>query len=396
MKTAIPITENIYWVGANDKETNLFESLWPLPNGVSYNAYLIVDEKVTLVDTVKITYHDTYLDKIKNLLGDRKVDYLIINHMEPDHSGSIKALREAYPEVEIVGNKRTMDFLEGFYSITDGTRVVKEGDTLDLGEHKLQFYLTPMVHWPETMMTYEQTEKVLFSGDAFGGFGSLDGGVFDDEINIKYYEDEIRRYFANIVAKYSPMVVKAYEKVKDLDLQIIAATHGPVWRENPQYIIDEYVKWSTYQTKKGVVIVYGSMYGNTKVLAEEIARTLAEEGIKEVRLYDVSRTHLSYLISDIWNYKGLILGACTYNTEIFPPVAALTDALANRQIKNHILGIFGSYSWSSAAVKKLQAFNEKVKLPLIEPVIESKFSPTDEKLEKCRQLARNMAKEINS
>lgn len=395
MNKAIPVTNSVYWVGVNDKETDIFESLWPLPNGVSYNSFLIVDEKVTLIDTVKITYHDDFIEKIQRLLGDKGIDYLVINHMEPDHSGSVKALKRAYPDLEIVGNKNTAKFLKGFYDIED-VKIVEDGDSIDLGGRKLEFHLTPMVHWPETMMTYDQKDKIIFAGDAFGGFGALHGGIFDDELDTDFYEDEIRRYFANIVAKYSPMVQKAYNKIADLDIQIVASTHGPIWREDPQYIIDEYVKYSSYQTEEGVVIVYGSMYGNTKKMAEEIARGVVEGGVDQVRLYDASRTHVSFLLSDIWKYKGMILGACTYNTELFPPLAALTSALTNRRMKNHILGIFGSYSWSGGAVKDLKAFNEKLKYELVEPIVEAQYSPDSDILEQCYLLGKNMAARLKS
>ncbi|MCF7886699.1 MAG: MBL fold metallo-hydrolase, partial [Candidatus Marinimicrobia bacterium] len=260
MHKPIPINDKIYWVGINDRETDLFEAHWPLPRGVSYNAYLIDDEKVALVDTVKSYFQTDYLDKIREIIGhDKKVDYLIINHMEPDHSGAIKELKEVYSDITIVGNKKTMNFLEGFYGVADNLKVIEDGDTLDLGDHKLKFYLTPMVHWPETMMTYDQTDGVLFSGDAFGGFGTLDGGIFDDELDTDFYEDETLRYFANIVAKYSRMVQRAIKKLGDLEINIVAATHGPIWRENPGKIINDYMKWSSYGTEKGVVVVYGSM-----------------------------------------------------------------------------------------------------------------------------------------
>ncbi|QTL98124.1 MBL fold metallo-hydrolase [Iocasia frigidifontis] len=394
MNREINIREDVYWVGVNDQETSIFESLWPLPNGVSYNSYLIVDEKVALIDTVKITYHDSFIDKIKKILGNKKVDYLIVNHMEPDHSGSIKALKKEYPEIQIIGNNKTAAFLEGFYGLTDDIKIIKDAEVLKLGKHELKFHLTPMVHWPETMMTFEKSEGILFAGDAFGGFGALQGGIFDDELDIKYYEDEIRRYYTNIVAKYSPMVQKAFEKLADTDIKVIASTHGPVWRSNPDYIIDAYDRLSSYQVEEGVVVVYGSMYGNTKKIAENIARCLAENGIRQIRLYDAARTHLSYLLSDIWRFEGLIIGSCTYNTELFPPVAGLTSALLNRRVKNHKLGIFGTYSWSSAAKDSLLEFAEKAKLDLIEPVFEAKYAPAQDDLKQASQLAQNMAQAL--
>lgn len=397
LNKAIPVTEQIYWVGVNDRETDLFESIWPLPHGVAYNAYLILDQKVALIDTVKITYQDSFLDKIRELLGDKELDYLIVNHMEPDHSGAIKALRALYPRLEIVGNKKTVGFLNGFYGIKDGIKVVKDGDQIELGEHKLSFYLTPMVHWPETMMTYEEKNKVLFSGDAFGGYAALNGSIFADQLDLAFYEEESRRYFSTIVAKYSPMVQKALSKLAGLDTKIIASTHGPVWKNNPEYIINRYDRWSSNQTEEGVVIVYGSMYGNTKVIAEAIAENLVKEGIAKICLYDAARTDLSYMLRDIWQYRGLIVGSCTYNTELFPPVAALISALLNRRIEQRVLGIFGSYSWSSGAVKALQSFydNQNVKCELISPVIDAQYAPNGDVITQCEQLARNMAAVVN-
>lgn len=395
MYKPIPINEKVYWVGINDRETDLFEAHWPLPEGVSYNAYLIDDEKVGLVDTVKSYFQTDYLDKIREVIGhDRDVDYLIINHMEPDHSGAIKELKEVYPDITIVGNKKTMNFLEGFYGVSENCKVIENGEELDLGKYKLQFHITPMVHWPETMMTFEKTDGILFSGDAFGGFGTLDGGIFDDELNVEFYEDETLRYFANIVAKYSRMVQRAIKKLGDLDINIVAATHGPIWREKPEKIINDYNKWSSYGTEKGVVVVYGSMYQNTKKMAEEIARELAENGIEKIIMHDASRTHTSYMVRDIWKYEAMIIGSCTYNTQLFPPVEDLINFLENIRIQNHTLGIFGSYSWSGGAVKRLKKFAENVKCELVEPVVETKFSPKQEDLEKCRKLGKSISEKL--
>lgn len=398
MYNSIKLTDDVYWVGVNDRETDLFESLWPLPEGISYNSYIINDEKVALIDSVKINYTDTYLEKIKDVIGDKKVDYLIINHMEPDHSGSIKSIREAYPDLKIIGNAKTMNFLEGFYGITDRTEVIEDGDQLDLGSRKLKFYLTPMVHWPETMMTFDQKDKILFSGDAFGGFGSLDGYLFDDEVKIDYFEEEIRRYFSNIIAKYGPVVHKTIGRLnKEIaEIEMIATTHGLVWRDAPAHIIAEYDKWSQQETKEGVVVVYGSMYGNTKVMAETAARSLSEHGIEEIKLFDVSRKDISFIINDIWKYKGLILGSCTYNTKIFPPMDYLLKSLESRNLRNRVLGIFGSYSWSGGALDRLEEFQEKVSCTLVEPVIESQFAPGRDILAECYQIGKNAAAAVKA
>ncbi len=396
MYNSIKLSENVHWVGVNDKETDLFESLWPLPEGISYNSYVINDDQVALIDTVKINYTDTYLEKVKDVIGNKKVDYLIINHMEPDHSGSIKSMREAFPEMKIVGNAKTMNFLEGFYGITEGTIVIEDGDELDLGTRTLKFYLTPMVHWPETMMTFDQKDKILFAGDAFGGFGSLNGYLFDDEVNVNHFEEEIRRYFSNIIGKYGPVVHRAISRLRqEIDeIGMVASTHGLVWREDPAHIIDEYDKWSQQQTEEGVVVVYGSMYGNTKVMAEAVARSLSENGIEQIKLFDVSRKDVSFIINDIWKYNGIVLGSCTYNTKIFPPMEYLLKSLESRNLKKRVLGIFGSYSWSGGALDRLEDFKEKVNCDLVEPVIESQFAPGRDILKKCYLLGKNVAEQI--
>lgn len=395
MNHAIKVKDDIYWVGVNDRKTDLFESLWPLPRGVAYNAYLINDEKVALIDTVKAPFEMDYLQNIQKVIGpDRKVDYLIINHMEPDHSGAIQFLTRIFPDITIVGNKKTMEFLKDFYGVIHNTLIIEDGQSLSLGSRTLQFHITPMVHWPETMMTYEGKSGMLFSGDAFGGFGTLDGGVFDDELDMDYFEDEMLRYFSNIVGKYSMMVLKAIDKVKHLDIQVIGATHGPILRKNPGIIIERYAKWSRQETEKGVVIVFGSMYGNTEKMAERIARSLAVQGVAKVIIHDISRTHISYIIRDLWRYRGIILGSCTYNMKLFPPMEQLIGILENDAMKNHVLGIFGGYSWSGGGVKRLKEFAENAKWETREPVIEAKCSPSESDLEQCDRLGEEIAKAL--
>jgi len=392
------ICKDVYFVGVNDRETRLFENLWPLDRGVSYNSYLIVDEKVALFDTVKNTKMDAFIKKIEGILGEREVDYLIINHMEPDHSGAIKDIRQRYPDVQIVGNSKTFNFIKNFYGDLSPYHEVKDGDTLSLGKHELKFFMTPMVHWPETMMTYEMRQGILFSGDAFGGFGSLDGGIFDDEVNLEFYMDEIRRYYSNIVGKFGPMVQRAIKKLKDAEipLHVIASTHGPVWRKDPGCILNYYDRWSRAETEEGVVIVYGSMYGNTQKMADLMARRLSERGIKNIRIYDASKTHISYIISDIWRFKGVLLGSCAYNTGLFPPMQTLVHKIENSQLKNRYLGIFGTASWSGGGVSSLMSFAEKIKWELVEASVEATSSPNNEDLEKCALVADALANKLIS
>ncbi|MGE4586911.1 MAG: FprA family A-type flavoprotein, partial [Mangrovibacterium sp.] len=279
----VKLAENIYYLGYNDRRTRLFENLWPLPYGVSYNSYLADDRKVALIDTVERRYIDDYLCDVEEILQGRQVDYLIINHMEPDHSGALQAVVSRYPEITLVGNKKTFGLVESFYMKPERMLEVHDASVLDLGKTKLQFWTVPMVHWPETMVTYDETHRILFSGDAFGSFGTLDGGVFDDELNLVYYEEEVMRYFTNIVGKYCPHTQRAIKKLEPLDIRMIAATHGPVWRTNLDWILDRYNKWSTYTTDPGAVVVYGSMYGSTQKMAEVIARQLSIRGIRDIR-----------------------------------------------------------------------------------------------------------------
>jgi flavorubredoxin len=395
MHNPVEIVHGIFWIGVNDRETDLFEAMWPLPEGISYNSYLIMDEKTALIDTVKKSYLAQYVENIRKALpAGRNIDYLVINHIEPDHSGAIPVLKGLFPGMNIVGNKKTLEFLKDFYNITSDTTLVSDGDTLGLGSRTLSFVTTPMVHWPETMMTYEPAGRVLFSGDAFGGFKTLDGGLFDDEINMSDFDGELLRYFSNIIGKFSPMVQKAIAKIKGLDIGIIATTHGPVWRKHPGHVMAKYDLWSRYTAEPGIVLAYASMYGNTLKMAEAVARGLALGGAKTVRMYDVSRTSPSYIIRDSWQYKGVILGSCTYEMGLFPPMRYLVELLEEKGLKDRKLGIFGSYGWTGGAVKNLRAFAEKSSWELIEPVVEAKCAADEEQLDQCIMLGSTMAKAL--
>ncbi|GAA0180827.1 FprA family A-type flavoprotein [Clostridium sediminicola] len=396
MNCNMSITEKVFWVGVNDRETHLFENYWPLEKGVSYNSYIINDDKVAILDTVKFNKTSEFIDNIKAVIGDKKVDYLVVNHMEPDHSSSMSAVIAEWPDVKIVGNKKTFDFIKGFYEIHDNFYEVAEGDVLDLGEHKLQFYMVPMLHWPETMVTYDCTDKILFSMDAFGGFGALDGTIFDDEVNLEFYEDEIRRYYSNIVSKYSPMVQKALAKLGGLEIEIIAPTHGAVWRDNPGTIIDLYDKWSRYEAEEGVVIVYGSMYGNTAKMANHIARVVAECGIKNVRVYDASKTHVSHIISDIWRFKGIILGSCAYNGTIFPAMETVINKIYHSGLKNRYLSIFGNKAWSGGGVKTIKAFADRTKFEIVGDSVEATYSPKKTEFEALTEMGKQIAELVKS
>lgn len=393
MYKPIEIVNGVFYVGVNDRRTHLFENMLPIPQGVSYNSYVILDEQTALVDTVEIACVDTFISRLKATLDGRALDYLIVNHMEPDHSGSLKHIINEYPNVTIVGNKKTFDFIAGFYGVHDKQLIIGEGDKLQLGSGRyLQFFMTPMVHWPETMVTYDTSSEMLFSGDAFGGFGTLDGGVIDNQLNTDRYWDEMRRYYANIVGKYGSPVQKAIKKLEGVPLKYIGSTHGPVWHDHLEKVVGLYDQWSRYEAEKGVVIVYGSMYGNTEEMAEAIARELSSHGVRDIILHDVSKTHASYILSDIFKCKGLIIGSPTYCNELYPGIESLLKKIAISGVSGRYCGFFGSFSWAGVAVKKLQEYNEKMKWELVADPVEEKYVLKEEKYQACATMAAAMAK----
>lgn len=388
------IADKIYYVGVNDRQKALFENMWPLPYGVSYNSYLIVDEKTVLVDTVDVCYSDIFLKKIEDALAGRELDYLIVNHMEPDHAGSIRLLRHRYPGVQIVGNTKTFGMLAGFHGIKEGLYEVKEGDSLNIGSRLLTFYMAPMVHWPEVMVTYDAADKLLFSADAFGTYGALDGGVIDTEMNVEHFWEEMIRYYANIVGKYGNPVQMALRKLSGLEIQTICSTHGPVWRENIAKVVGIYDRLSRYEGEEGVVIVYGSMYGNTEQMAEAIASSLADNGVRNIVMHNVSKSPASYILKDIFKYKGLIIGSPTYSNQLFPEVDSLLTKIEMREVKNRYFGYFGSFCWAGAAVKRLCAFGEKMKWQTVGCPVEQKQGLIADKYEDCLALGKAMAEAI--
>jgi len=388
------IQSDIFYVGVNDRNKALFENMWPLPYGVSYNSYLIVDDIIALVDTVDVCYFELFLRKIKSVIGERPINYLIINHMEPDHSGSIRLIKQAYPDIVIVGNKQTFGMIEGYYGVVGEQYVVNNGDFLSLGKHTLHFYLTPMIHWPETMMTYDEKSKVLFSGDAFGCYGTLDGGCVDSDINIDHFCDEMIRYYSNIVGKYGAPVQQALKKLSGIDVQMICSTHGPIWKENVSHVIRQYDRLSRYEADEGVVIAYGSMYGHTEEMAETIADAISAEGIKNIVLHNVSRSNASYILRDIFKYKGLIIGSPTYSNQIYPDIESLLSKIAVRDIKNRFLGYFGSFTWAGAAVRRIGEWTEKSKLEVIGEPVEMKQALNEISMQRCEALGHAMAERL--
>jgi flavorubredoxin len=393
----LPVNDSVYWIGSNDRETDKFEGLWNIPLGIAYNSYFIDDERTVLIDTVKSSFMDDFIYRLNVLLEGRQLDYVIVNHMEPDHSGSLGLIRRLYPEAKFVGNAKTLEMLKNFFGIENGLVEVKEGETLDCGRHKLMFAAAPMVHWPESMVTYDAADRVLFSNDIFGGFGALEGGLFDDEVNHDWAIYEMMRYYVNIVGRFAAPALKALAKVRGLDVAMICPSHGPIWRSDPSRVIGLYEKWSRQETEPGVVVVYGSMYGNTKIASDVIARALSESGVKTVSVYDISRSNMSYVTTDIWKYAGLVLSSCTYNMELFPPMASLLRLIENKMMKGRKIGLCGSYSWSGAALREMTEFVNRSKggWTLIDPSIEFRSFPNAEALKLCESLGKNMAHAVS-
>lgn len=394
MNRNIKLTDNVYYLGVNDRRTSRFENLWPIPQGVSYNAYLINDTKTVLVDTVESSNTDSFITEIQDILQGKTLDYLVVNHTEPDHSGALTSLLKSYPDLIIVGNVNTFKFLDGFYGECKNKLVIAHGDVLETGDRSLKFYSTPMVHWPETMMTFDEKDGILFSGDAFGSFKSLDGGIFDDELNIDDYENEMRRYYSNIVGKYGKNVQRAFKTLEGVPIKMIGSTHGPVFRSNPAWALERYDKWSREETQAGVVVIYGSMYGHTEELADYFARKLKENGVPEVEVYDASETHPSYILSAVWKYNGVVLASPAYNNALFPSVMQIVHKFQERKMASRHVAILGTSTWSGGGVKALNKHVEELGWNKIGDSIEAKYSAKPNDYELCDTLARELAEAI--
>jgi len=388
------IAEKISWVGVNDRKNDLFESYWPIPDGISYNSYLVLDEKIALIDGVKAGFTERFLNNISEVTDAGDIDYVIINHMEPDHSGSYPALKRLNPDIQFVGTKKTRELLESFYGITEGVRVVGSDDSLELGSQTLEFVETPFVHWPETMMTYHPGEKTLFSGDGFGTYGALDGGIFDDQLDVEQYRDEAIRYLSNIVGAYSATLQAALAKLRQLEVEVIAPTHGPIWRENPEMIRRLYDRYSSGEADPGVTIIYGSMYGFTEGLMEQVARGAISTGLEDLEVLDAARVHPSYLVSEAWRRRGLIVGSPTYESRAFPPVSTFLDLAGKKKLKDRVTGVFGSFGWGGGSAREIEETCEKLNWDLISPTVEFNGEPSEDQLESGFELGRSVAKEV--
>ncbi|MHA2303783.1 MAG: FprA family A-type flavoprotein [Candidatus Hodarchaeales archaeon] len=402
---AIKLTENIHWIGVNDRTTDLFEGIWPINDvGVSYNSYIIRGKKTALIDLAKGISTDDYLTQVEEIIDPSEINYIIINHVEPDHTGLIKIMSKLAPEATFVGTAKAKEMIANFYQLEDTKnikwRTVSSGDEINIGDSTLVFYDAPYVHWPETMITYDKKSRILFSCDAFGSYGALGGKIFDDEVSEiekEFFEEEALRYYANIVAKFSRFVIKAINSLSGLDISMIAPSHGLIWRKNPQRIVDLYMKWSQYaedpsNLEKGITLIFASMYGNTNKMMNAIAQGIGKTGIP-MKIFDASRTHVSYILPYLWKYKGVIIGSPTYEVKLFPPMAFVLDMALRKRIFNKKAAFFGSYGWNDGAKRDFVSYAEKLKWSLLED-FEFIGGPTEEDLKKGEKLGERIAKEI--
>lgn len=349
MECVRKVCDDLYWVGGNDHRLALFENIHPIPRGVSYNSYLLMDEKTVLFDTVDWSIGRQFLENVAAVLNGRTLDYLIINHMEPDHAASIEEILLRYPDVTVISTEKGFLLMRQFGFDVDGKmEEVKEGDTRTFGNHTITFVEAPMVHWPEAMVSFDITNGVLFSADAFGSFGALDGKLFNDEVNFdRDWIDDARRYYTNIVGKYGPHVQALLKKAGTIPIKMICPLHGPVWRNDLGYILDKYQHWSTYEPEeKGVLIAYASMYGNTENAANVLATKLVEKGMTNIALYDVSNTHVSQLISEAFKYSHIVLASVTYNLGIYPVMHNFLMDMKALNLQNRVVGIIENGSWA--------------------------------------------------
>jgi len=364
MQNIRKINKDLIYVGVSDRKLPLFENVYPIPQGVSYNSYVLNDEKTVLMDCADIDVCEQFMTNVRAALDGRTLDYIVVQHMEPDHGATLEMMVQAYPEAKIVTNAKAANLIRQFFDFDLDSRLqlVNEGDTLTTGRHTLTFVNAPMVHWPEVMVTYDTTDKVLFSADAFGTFGALDGSLFADEVNFeKYWMDEARRYYINIVGKYGMQVQGLLKKAAALDIQTLCPLHGPVWRKGIGYFVEKYDIWSRYEAEeKGVLVVYGSIYGHTGAVCERLATLLSERGLKTA-VYDASHTHASQLVSEAFRYSHMVIGSSTYNNGIFTPIENLLADLKAHNFQNRKVSIIENGSWAPQSGKLIRAEMEGLK-----------------------------------
>ena len=357
MECSRKITEDLYYVGADDHRLALFENIHPIYHGVSYNSYVLLDESTVLFDTADWAVGQSFLENVTAALGGRELDYMIINHMEPDHAATIGEIILRWPKVKIVTTQKAMQMMSQFGFDAEGrAEIVKDGDSKSFGKHNITFVMAPMVHWPEVMVSFDTTDGILFSADAFGSFKALDGKLYADEVKFDAeWLDEARRYYTNIVGKFGMQVSTLLNKASKLDIKMICPLHGPIWRKDLGYILDKYTKWASYTPEeKGLMIVYASMYGHTENVAEALAAKLADKGCTNTRLYDVSSTHVSYLISDMFKYSHIVLASVTYNLGIFPPMHSFLADMKALNLQKRTAAILENGSWAPTAAKQIR------------------------------------------
>jgi len=390
------ITKDLTWLGASDHRLALFENIYPIPHGISYNSYLLNDEKTVLFDTVDSSVRRQFFENLQYALNGKKLDFAVIHHMEPDHCAELSELLRIYPQTKIVCNAQTQKMIAQFFELNlpnEQFILIKDGDCLNIGKHTLNFIAAPMVHWPEVMMTYDSCDKILFSADAFGTFGALNGNIFADEVSFeKDYLDEARRYYTNIVGKYGLQVQNVLKKAAALDIKTICPLHGFIWRDNLNYFIDKYTKWATYEPEdKAVIIVYGSIYGNTYDAASVLATKLAEDGIKNIKMYDVSKTHASYIISEAFRVSTIVLAAPTYNGGIFVNMENTLRDLVAHNLQNRRFAIMDNGTWAALAGKQMKDMLTPLKnCSFIEPTISVKSSLKKEQITQIEALAKEI------
>lgn len=393
------ITEDAYWVGVNDRKITLFESVYPVSRGMSYNSYLVLDEMTVLLDTVDSSASLQFLENVEKALGGRALDYMIINHMEPDHCANIGAIVDKYPSVKIVGNFKTFTMMSQFFDFDIDSRkvVIKEGDTLNTGRHTFAFVMAPMVHWPEAMVTYDTTDQVLYSADAFGSFGAINGNIFADECDFEnVWLNDARRYYTNIVGKYGVQVQNLLKKAATIEIAMICPLHGPIWRSNIEFIVDKYLKWSSYTPEKqSVLIVYGSVHGHTENTADILANLLGDRGVKEIAVYNSSTTHYSNIIAESFKYSHILFACATYNMALFPPMQVVLHELAEHNLQNRTFAFIENGTWTPFANKLMQDALEKLKNnKIIEPKVTVKSALNEQSFAELNKLADVLAEDI--
>ncbi|MBE6112971.1 MAG: FprA family A-type flavoprotein [Peptococcaceae bacterium] len=386
------IQEDIIYLGANDRRLALFENHYPIPRGVSYNAYLVLDEKTVLLDTADAAVADQFFDNLAYGLNGRPLDYIIVNHMEPDHCASLGRLLEVYPQTTVICNSKTLTMIHQFFgkNIEDRVMIVKEGDIFSSGRHVFTFVMAPMVHWPEVMVTYDTTDKILFSADAFGTWGALNGNLFNDDVNFdRDWLEDARRYYTNIVGKYGPQVQALLGKAAGLEIRMICPLHGPVIRSDFGYFLDKYQKWSTYEPEeKAVMIAYGSIYGGTAAAADILANKLAERGVKNIAVYDTSATHSSYILADAFRCSHLVFASSTYNNGIFSSMEHLLHELKAHNLSNRTVALMQNGSWGPNAGKQMRELLETMKnINILDGMVTFKSRLADEQLSDLDALA---------